>query len=103
MSSGDFPGGPVTKTPHAQCKGSRFYPWSEYYIPYAPPKCSHVATKDPSYLKEDPWQQKTKTKTKTKTNKKQKPLSMVVDLSYQIFISDQDLKIFSEYKRTSHW
>ena len=62
MSSGDFPGGPVTKTPHTQCKGSRFYPWSGYYIPHAPPKCSHVATKDPSYLKEDLWQKKKKTK-----------------------------------------
>ena len=42
-------------------------------------------------------------KKKNKQKKNPKPLSMVVDLSYQIFISDQDLKIFSEYKRTSHW
>ena len=24
----DFPGGPVVKTPHFQCKGHRFDPWS---------------------------------------------------------------------------
>ena len=24
----DFPGGPVAKTPHAQCRGPRFHPWS---------------------------------------------------------------------------
>ena len=23
-----FPGGPVAKTPHSQCRGSRFTPWS---------------------------------------------------------------------------
>ena len=23
-----FPGGPVAKTPHSQCRGSRFNPWS---------------------------------------------------------------------------
>ena len=25
---GDFPGGPVAKTPHPQCRGPRFHPWS---------------------------------------------------------------------------
>ena len=25
---GDFPGGPVVKTPCSQCRGSRFDPWS---------------------------------------------------------------------------
>ena len=25
----DFPVGPVAKTGHSQCKGSRFDPWSE--------------------------------------------------------------------------
>ena len=25
---GDFPGGPVAKTPSSQCKGPGFYPWS---------------------------------------------------------------------------
>ena len=25
---GDFPGGPVVKTPHSQCRGPRFDPWS---------------------------------------------------------------------------
>ena len=24
----DFPGGPVAKTPHSQCRGPRFTPWS---------------------------------------------------------------------------
>ena len=24
----DFPGGPVAKTPHSQCRGPRFKPWS---------------------------------------------------------------------------
>ena len=29
----DFPVGPVAKTGHSQCKGSRFDPWSGNYIP----------------------------------------------------------------------
>ena len=28
MVSKDFPGGPVAKTPHSQCRGSRFHPWA---------------------------------------------------------------------------
>ena len=32
--------------------------------------------------------------------KKKETLGMVVDLSFQILISDQNLKIFSEYKKT---
>ena len=24
----DFPGGPVVKTPHSQCRGHGFHPWS---------------------------------------------------------------------------
>ena len=27
-SSGNFPGGPVAKTPHLQCRGCGFDPWS---------------------------------------------------------------------------
>ena len=27
-NAGDFPVGPVAKTRHSQCKGSRFDPWS---------------------------------------------------------------------------
>ena len=26
--TGDFPGGTVSKTPHSQCRGPRFDPWS---------------------------------------------------------------------------
>ena len=26
--TGDFPGGPVAKTPHYQCRGPGFHPWS---------------------------------------------------------------------------
>ena len=26
---GDFPGGPVSKTPHSQCRGPGFDPWSQ--------------------------------------------------------------------------
>ena len=37
-----------------------------------------------------------------KKNTKNKTLGMVIDLGYQIIISDQDLKIFSEYQKTSH-
>ena len=38
-----------------------------------------------------------------KKKKKKETLVMVVDLSYQILISNQNLKIFSEYKKTSDW
>ena len=27
----DFPDGPVAKTPHSQCRGPRFDPWSRNY------------------------------------------------------------------------
>ena len=43
----DFPGGPVAKTPCSRCRGPRFDPWSENYIPHAATKSSHAATKDP--------------------------------------------------------
>ena len=28
MARGDFPGGPVVKTPHSQCRGPRYNSWS---------------------------------------------------------------------------
>ena len=28
MNNGDFPGGAVGRTPHSQCRGSGFDPWS---------------------------------------------------------------------------
>ena len=28
MTLGDFPGGPVVKIPHSQCRGPGFDPWS---------------------------------------------------------------------------
>ena len=37
---GDFPGGPVAKTPRSQCRGPRSDPWSGNWI-------LHAATKDP--------------------------------------------------------
>lgn len=43
----DFSGGLTVHTPHSQCKGSRFNPWSGNEIPYA-------AAKDPAVKAEDP-------------------------------------------------
>ena len=37
---GDFPGGPVAKTPHSQCRGPGFDPWSGIQIPHATTKDS---------------------------------------------------------------
>ena len=31
----DLPGGAVVKTPHSQCRGPGFDPWSGNYIPHA--------------------------------------------------------------------
>ena len=42
----NFPGGPVAKTLHSQCRGPGFDPWSGDKIP-------HVTTKDLTYCKED--------------------------------------------------
>ena len=45
--SGDFfPGGPVSKTLHSQCRGPGFDPWSGNWIPRAATKSLHEATKD---------------------------------------------------------
>ena len=35
---GDFPGGPVAKTPHFQCRGLGFNSWSGNWIPQAATK-----------------------------------------------------------------
>ena len=37
----DFPGGPVAKTLHSQCRGPRFDPWTGNYILHATTKSSH--------------------------------------------------------------
>ena len=42
----DFPGGPLAKTPHSQCRGPGFDLWSGNYIPHDATKRSHVTTKD---------------------------------------------------------
>ena len=47
MSSWDFPGGPVAKTPCSQRREPGFNAWLGNQTP-------HTATKDPAYLKEDP-------------------------------------------------
>ena len=41
----NVPSGPVAKTPHSQCRGPMFNPWSGNYIPHATAKSSHAATK----------------------------------------------------------
>ena len=45
---GHIPGGPVTKTPQPQCRGSGFEPWLENWIPFAATKNSHATVKDPA-------------------------------------------------------
>ena len=47
VTASDFPGGPVTKTPHSQCKGPRLDPWSRSWIPRATTKCLHAAGEPP--------------------------------------------------------
>ena len=42
----DFPGGPVAKTPHFQCRRPGFTPWSGNQV-------SHAATKDPACHKRE--------------------------------------------------
>ena len=39
---GDFPGGPVVKTLHSQCRGPGFNPWSGNQIPHAATKIPHA-------------------------------------------------------------
>jgi len=38
---GDFPGGPVAKTPYSQCRGLDSIPGSGNWIPYATTKRSY--------------------------------------------------------------
>ena len=42
---GDFPGGPVAKTPCSQCKGPEFNSWSGNQIPHATGKIPHAVIK----------------------------------------------------------
>ena len=52
FSNGDFPGGPVTKTLHSQCRGTRFNPWlGKTRFPHATTKSSHAVTRDPECYK----------------------------------------------------
>ena len=44
---GNFPDGPVAKTPCSQCRGPRCEPWLGNKIPHAATKSSHATTKDP--------------------------------------------------------
>ena len=43
----NFPGGPVAKAAHYQCRGPGFQPWSGNQISHAATKSSHATTKDP--------------------------------------------------------
>ena len=43
-SLGNFPGGPMAKTPHSQCRGPGFDPWSGNQVPHAKTKSSHTTT-----------------------------------------------------------
>ena len=42
-NNGDFPGGPVAKTPCSRCRGPGFDPWSGNWTPHAPTKDSQVS------------------------------------------------------------
>ena len=47
-SKGDFPGGPMAKTPLSQCWRPGFHPQSVNCIPHAATKSSHATTRDPT-------------------------------------------------------
>ena len=51
--SRDFPGGPVAKTPHSQCREPGFDPWLGNLIPHAATESLHAATKDPTCRNKD--------------------------------------------------
>ena len=51
--SRDFPGGPVAKTPHSQCREPGFEPWSGNLIAHAATKSLHATTKDPTCHNKD--------------------------------------------------
>ena len=43
----DFLGGPVAKTPHSQCRGPKFAPWSGNSIQHDTRESLHAVTKEP--------------------------------------------------------
>ena len=45
MQKGEFPGGPVAKTPFSQCREPRFNPWLGNGIPYATTQSLHATAK----------------------------------------------------------
>ena len=50
---------PVAKTPHSQCRGPGFDPWSENHDPTCPQlKIQHMATKIPHVTTKNPAQSK---------------------------------------------
>ena len=54
---------PVAKTPHSQCRGPGFDPWSENYDPTCPQlKIQHIATKIPHVTTEPSTVKKNKKK-----------------------------------------
>ena len=48
----DFPGGPVAKTLHSQCRGPGFNPWSGNWILHTATKQSHATAEDPTCRRE---------------------------------------------------
>ena len=66
---GDFSGGPMAKTPHSQCRGSRFHPWSgtrshmlQLKIPRAATKSRHCQIN--KYIFKNQAQERTRCYTK---------------------------------------
>ena len=53
MTSWDFSGGPVAKTPSSQCRGPRLDPWSGNYIPQDTTKILCATTRTRKYLNEE--------------------------------------------------
>ena len=51
--SSNFPGGPVAKTLHSQCRGPRFIPWSDKMTPHAATKSPCATTKNPTCRNKD--------------------------------------------------
>lgn len=45
MFIGDFPGGPVAKTPCSECRGPGFHSWLGNYISHAASKTQHSQIK----------------------------------------------------------
>ena len=53
--AGDFPAGPLVKTPRSQYRGPRLDPWSGKKIPHAATKSPHAATKSPHGAAKSPY------------------------------------------------